>query len=96
MVWGEWSEPSILVGRVYAFDTAIMHANLMALRIMDLNLCQISYAHPSVHPSGDGKRYKNETAQNAMPKITQYRNPIESKPLFNILWTNLLYRDRVE
>lgn len=49
--WEEWSEPSIFEGRVYAFDTAIMHANLMALRIMDLNLCQISYAHPSFHLS---------------------------------------------
>lgn len=34
---------SIILERVYVFDTVIMHANLMALRIMDLNLCQISY-----------------------------------------------------
>lgn len=35
--------------RVYVFDTVIMHANIMALKIMDLNLCQIlsirNFAH---------------------------------------------------
>lgn len=77
---------SIILERVYVFDTVIMHANLMALRIMDLNLCQISYR---IRPMASETEIKGPKMQyeKLPPTQTQTHTPvqIETNPLFNSL-----------